>query len=273
MLFTLSAVLVSLLSVKAQNSNPSAGLGIAIDNSKSFCLIIPPNAGDNIADKEPDGIAACLGNPAGALPTKPMPDGLIQSAHYLKTDDYVQVTGKINPSAYKLNPNDDGGQWDDASWGILPKSGCVGYGAYLEYFSANQYCVRCCKDPKSESCNASYDTRGCQAGIPGDYGEGFSDNGSASPAPSVNPVPPTTSSIPNTPSYVPSNPGPGKQEAESSSASAQSTSTRSVSVTKSTGSASTPTPSESSGADTNAVSSSQHLIFGSFVGLLGAMIL
>jgi hypothetical protein len=99
-----------------------------------------------------------------------MPSGLISSAHVVRTEHYIQVTGSINPSAGKYNPSDDGTQFDDSlisQGGVLPASGCAGYGQYLEYFSARIFCVRCCNDPFSSYCDPTKDTQGCSGGIPG----------------------------------------------------------------------------------------------------------
>ena len=178
MLFTASAVLVSLLSANAQNSNPDAGFGLALDNSKSFCLIIPHDFGNDIAADDANGVAACWGNPKGALPTKELPNGLITSAHFVKTSAYSQVTGKYNPAAYGLNPNDQGTQWDNSlksQGGVMPQSGCAGFPQYLELFGSNIYCLRCCTEAFSSYCNPSHDTLGCEFSIAGNYGDGFSD--------------------------------------------------------------------------------------------------
>ena len=141
----------------------------------------------------------------GAKPTKQLPDGLIISAHHISNEFYSQVTGRYNPSAYGLSPQDYGNlficlvlftigtQWDDSlrsQGGVLPDSGCAGYQQYLEYFGNGEFCIRCCNFAFSYYCDPSQDTRGCRAGtmdwslikneigIPGDYNTpGFTNNG------------------------------------------------------------------------------------------------
>lgn len=128
------------------------------------------------------GVSACTSDvPAGAKPTKQLPDGLIISAHHISNEFYSQVTGRYNPSAYGLSPQDYGTQWDDSlrsQGGVLPDSGCAGYQQYLEYFGNGEFCIRCCNFAFSYYCDPSQDTRGCRAGIPGDYNTpGFTNNG------------------------------------------------------------------------------------------------
>ena len=42
------------------------------------------------------------------------PTGLIQSAHFVKEEGYVQVTGLLNRDAYSLSSRDSGGQYESA---------------------------------------------------------------------------------------------------------------------------------------------------------------
>lgn len=145
-----------------QNSNPSPGLAIALENSKSFCLIASPFGSQNIAGMEKAAKSTCFGNPSGAMPGMKMKDGLIQSAHVVKTPHYIQVTGQLNGVAGGYNPADEGTQFDDSlasQKGVLPESGCVGYPMYLEYFSGSQYCLRCCHHAFSSYCDPTHDTQ------------------------------------------------------------------------------------------------------------------
>lgn len=147
-----------------------------------------------IAFYEKSGVSACTASavPQGASPTKSLPTGFIQSAHFISNQFYSQVTGRYNPSAYGLSPADQGTQFDDllAEYkGVLPNSGCAGFQTYLEYLGSGVFCIRCCKYAFSYYCNPSYDTVGCYNGIPGDYDSpGFTNNG----------VPAVTGSAPST---------------------------------------------------------------------------
>jgi hypothetical protein len=199
--------LVSSILAQKQNS----GVTIAVENERSFCLMIPPRPGELFGPTEHEAIAACYGNPRGALGAISLPSGFIQSAHFLSTDSYVQVTGRMDGATYGMDPNDDGGMIDDASWGIRPTSTCFGYSSYVEYMGARPgvYCVRCCKSGHDHLCDATRDRIGCFQGIPGDYGPGFTStqtgsnpgvvgsppsptNQSRVPQPTVQPGPPST---------------------------------------------------------------------------------
>ena len=181
-------------------------LSIGIDDPYNFCLMIPPNPGQNVGATEHLAIAGCYGLPDKVTAFKPLPTGFIQSAHYVATPNYVQVTGQMDGSTYDMDPNDEGGQLDDAPGGIRPTSNCVGYAHYLQYLGPKPgvYCVRCCKN--YSDCDASRDTIGCFAGIPGDYGPGISSvtTGSSgavvgsNPSASASITPTKTSSVLNT---------------------------------------------------------------------------
>ncbi|KAG0191814.1 hypothetical protein DFQ28_010928, partial [Apophysomyces sp. BC1034] len=77
----------------------------------SFCLFLPPkNATDRtIADNEKLAVTYCT-NPSQAQ--EQFPDGFILSAHFNATQDYVQVTGGMDPTKAHLDPKDEGGQFD-----------------------------------------------------------------------------------------------------------------------------------------------------------------
>jgi hypothetical protein len=93
--------------VLAQNPNPSPGLGIALENSKNFCLIVSPR-GSDIAAAEREAKSACYGNPKGALPGFEIPDNFIVSAHVYETPHYTDVTGMVNGAAYGYKDGDQG---------------------------------------------------------------------------------------------------------------------------------------------------------------------
>lgn len=173
--------------VRAQNLNAIDGQGVGIESATSFCIIFPAQPGNGIntnyiAETEKSAVSGCTSQvPVGAKPAKSLPSGFIKSAHMISNEYYSQVTGTYDPSKYGLNPNDDGTQYDDSlasQGGVLPDSGCAGFQGYLEYFGGGTFCIRCCNYAFSYYCNPSLDTRGCRAGIPGDYDTpGFTNNG------------------------------------------------------------------------------------------------
>ncbi|CEP19447.1 hypothetical protein [Parasitella parasitica] len=146
-------------------------------NSKNFCVFLPPNDSTNriIADTEWNAQAFCIGNTPKATNAGKLDPDFIQSAHYLKTDQYVQVTGQINPAKANLIATDEGGQMDIKA----PKySSCAGWKFYVNLIepASNTYCMRCCNDDRT--CNRGISEKGCSHIIPGDYSGPYGVNGS-----------------------------------------------------------------------------------------------
>lgn len=160
----------------------SAGGMIAqVIDSQNFCVMLPPPGQMNapLSDNEWDSQAYCIGNTPKAVGANTLPDGFIQSAHYVATDDYVQVTGQIDPSKIGLNPLDEGGQCDI----MAPKgSTCAGWEYYVNLIepAGNTYCMRCCND--STNCNRGISQDGCARIVPGDYSGPMDGSGSALPS-------------------------------------------------------------------------------------------
>lgn len=114
-------------------------------DAKNFCVFLPPtdSADRNIADAEWEAQAFCTGKAPLATNAGKLASGFIQSAHYVATDQYVQVTGQIDPIKAKLNTTDEGGQMDIKA----PKgSSCAGWKYYVNLIepAGNTYCMRCC---------------------------------------------------------------------------------------------------------------------------------
>lgn len=114
-------------------------------DANNFCVFLPPNDSKDriIADTEWNAQAFCIGNTPKAKNAGKLDSDFIQSAHYLKTDKYVQVTGQINPAKAKLIASDEGGQMDvRAPMG----SSCAGWKYYVNLIepAGNTYCMRCC---------------------------------------------------------------------------------------------------------------------------------
>ncbi|KAJ2963722.1 hypothetical protein NQZ79_g1204 [Umbelopsis isabellina] len=147
----------------ARPSNTTHSLNDAnvvhIASSKDFCLFLPPvshtkKATDLGLDAK-EAISVCRSG------NKTFSSHLIKSAHYKKTNDYVQITGKLN-----LKGGYTGFQQFDDS---LPKnSQCKGYKSFVSLIDAEEgyYCLRCCNDNSCPTTQASW---GCQDVIPGKY--------------------------------------------------------------------------------------------------------
>jgi hypothetical protein len=155
------AVAVSGLPVAKRGS----GAAIKVQSDSKFCFYLPPHRGGNIADSENNAVPACT-DTSLASGSIQFPSGFIQSAHYVSTSGYVQVTGRIDRSKYGLKASDGGGQMDNLD---LPKGTCNGYKHFVNLVEpdANVYCIRCCKD--SDDCNLGKSQDGCESVVPGNY--------------------------------------------------------------------------------------------------------
>ncbi|KAF7726217.1 hypothetical protein EC973_009015 [Apophysomyces ossiformis] len=171
-----------LLCVIGQETTANGTAGettVYIDSqTQSFCLFLPPaNATDRlISDNEKLAVAYCTDPSEGQLQ---FPDGFIVSSHFNKTQDFVQVTGAIDPSKAQLNPNDQGGQFDTRA----PQgASCEGYQYFINLIEPAEYdyCIRCCHT--KEYCNAGASQDGCRKLIDGNYSPAGTLSTTATPA-------------------------------------------------------------------------------------------
>lgn len=105
LLMTAGALLLA--SQQAQAANQRA----QVVDATNFCTFLPPvdEADREISDTEWDAQAFCMGDTPEAESAGSIPDGFIQSAHFVATDDYVQITGQIDPIKANLDIKDWGG--------------------------------------------------------------------------------------------------------------------------------------------------------------------
>ncbi|KAI9313070.1 hypothetical protein BX666DRAFT_1837968, partial [Dichotomocladium elegans] len=141
---------------------------IQLKDANNFCTFLPPASSENrnIADTEYIAEAFCMGSTPEAHAAGSLPSGFILSAHYVATDDYVQVTGQIDPVKMNLNLTDEGGQYDIA----MPKGAvCAGWPHFVNLIEplGHTYCLRCCHS--KAFCNRGISEKGCAHIIPGDY--------------------------------------------------------------------------------------------------------
>ncbi|KAI7894615.1 uncharacterized protein EV154DRAFT_498324 [Mucor mucedo] len=161
--FLYTIVTVSLLS-----SVNAYGMVAQVVDANDFCVFLPPDDATDriISDSEWNANAFCMGSTPLATDAGTLPSGFIKSAHYVKTDLYVQVTGQMDYTKANLDGTDGGGQMDvKAPVG----SSCVGWDYYVNLIepTTNTYCMRCCND--TVSCNRGISEKGCAHIIPGDY--------------------------------------------------------------------------------------------------------
>ncbi|CAO3595822.1 unnamed protein product [Absidia cylindrospora] len=252
-----------------------AGQISQVVDANNFCVYLPPpdSVDRNIADTEWNAQAFCMGNTPKALKANKMPEGFIQSAHFITTDKYIQVTGQIDPTKANLNVTDDGGQMDVAA----PKGSiCDGWKFYVNMIEpiGKTYCMRCCND--KVTCNRGISQKGCAHVIPGDYSGpmtgGGDDSSSQQPSASVS-VSASSSSSSSQPSVSVSVSVSSPISSSSSSAAQSSSSSASAS-----GAASSPSTANASGdvsaqsVDTSAGSITQPTVAITLVAIVMAVL-
>ncbi|KAI9277567.1 hypothetical protein BY458DRAFT_453138 [Sporodiniella umbellata] len=159
---SLLALLVLLASVYAIPLS-KRGYSIQLQSDSQFCSFMPPHPGDDVGGTEENGIPMCTSSNLGG---KQFPSGFIKSSHYLKSSNYVQVTGTIDRSKYKLSSSDGGGQYDNKD---ISGVTCNGYKYFVNLIEpdVNIFCIRCCKN--QSDCKLGLSTYGCERIVPGNY--------------------------------------------------------------------------------------------------------
>lgn len=79
-----------------------------INDVDDFCLWAPPSKG-TIGDTEREEVAWCTKSGRG---TRVMPNETLKGVHFVKTKDYVQVTGVGDFTKINVAKGDDGGELD-----------------------------------------------------------------------------------------------------------------------------------------------------------------
>ncbi|KAF9978955.1 hypothetical protein BGZ73_007842 [Actinomortierella ambigua] len=156
---------IALLSNTAEaapvSMTPARGQTGAILSEDKFCFFLPPMAGGNIAKNEDRAVAFCTTEMASAPKASIFPPGFIKSAHFMENKEkgWVQITGRMDITKYKLSPSDGGGQYDiKAPRGAL----CAGYNHFVNLVEPSDsiYCIRCCKE--KIDCNTGRSEYGCK---------------------------------------------------------------------------------------------------------------
>ncbi|KAF8967573.1 hypothetical protein BGZ46_000138 [Entomortierella lignicola] len=144
------------------------GQTAALISETEYCIFLPPSQGGNIADNEDRAVAFCNVQIPDAPNAGILPDGLIQSIHFVENTDeeWVQITGRLNPSAYGLSSSDEGGQYDMRA---PVGASFTGYNAFVQITEPDSeiYCLRVCKN--KSNCPVNKSQYGCEAVIGGDY--------------------------------------------------------------------------------------------------------
>ncbi|KAJ1030358.1 hypothetical protein NDA16_001267 [Ustilago loliicola] len=155
-----------------------------INSLDDFCLWGPAEYG-TVGEKERSGVAYCTTDKHG---TRLIPDGTITGAHFVRTRDYVQVTGVGDFTSILIPEGDEGGEFDPHGADDLgnPIGGIVYTTAnpatngepyfvseWTNFMSYNQFCLRACWGQRAAAqCEHIYDVMGCRWNIPANYDAG-----------------------------------------------------------------------------------------------------
>jgi len=151
-----------------------------VNSASDFCLWAPPSPGA-IGETERIEVAWCTKSGRGA---RTIPNGSLGGVHFVKTSEYVQVTGVGDFTKMNIPRGDSGGELDNrgADGNGNPIGGLVygnSFGPGLQYhdwtsfISDTEFCIRACVGPRATSlCNHIYDVMGCYWNIPANYAKG-----------------------------------------------------------------------------------------------------
>ncbi|KWU41160.1 carbohydrate-binding module family 13 protein [Rhodotorula sp. JG-1b] len=153
-------------------------------SAKCQTLYAPPKKA-TIGDSESYEVSWCTKAGHGA---RLIPAGALKSAHFIKTDRYIQITGTGDFTKMKIVPGDQGGELDPhgADGNGNPVGAVVLTKAFKgeleqvhewhQFISATEFCIRICRNSDPDNwkwCNHIYDTEGCWWNDPGNYDLGF----------------------------------------------------------------------------------------------------
>jgi len=162
-------------------SSPSANCQTAwINSATDFCLWGPPYPG-SVGGTERVAVAYCTKKNRGA---RELPNGTLTGVHFVKTPEYVQITGTGDFRKIGLPAGDDGGEMDNKGadgkgnpiGGLLFGNSFVNamqYNEWTEFLSDDEFCIRACVGPRAKQlCNHIYDVMGCWWNMPANYQPG-----------------------------------------------------------------------------------------------------
>ncbi|KAF9269628.1 hypothetical protein L218DRAFT_953253 [Marasmius fiardii PR-910] len=160
-----------------------------INSVEDFCVFAPPQPGADsvIGNTERIEVAWCMKDGYG---TRLIPDGTIKGAHFVKTPDYVQITGIGDFTSMNVPAGDAGGELDPhgADGNGNPVGGLVFSSAFgplqqvhewTNFMSVSEFCFRACNPQGSNAagmCQHIYDVMGCQWNMPANYDAGTFEN-------------------------------------------------------------------------------------------------
>jgi hypothetical protein len=149
--------------------------------SIDFCLWGPPIPNSTIGDTEGESVAWCTKPGYG---TRVIPKGAISGVQFMKTPDYVQVTGYINQILVDIATSDSGGELDPHGadqrgnpLGALLFSNAwtgdfVQATEWHNFMGGGTFCLKACDPSKANApryCEHIFDRIGCQYNAPAAY--------------------------------------------------------------------------------------------------------
>ncbi|CAO1623713.1 unnamed protein product [Parajaminaea phylloscopi] len=171
------------------SSQSSMCQNVFINDVTDFCLWAPFQGQGTVGDQEERMVSYCLKSGYG---TRLIPSGAVKKAHFVKTPDFVQVTGFGDFTGMHIRRGDAGGELDPhgATGAGNPPGGLVysrnvpgkeGQWTQLKewssFMSATEFSLRACYPGRGNAkkyCPHIYDVMGAQWNHPGNYGNGFS---------------------------------------------------------------------------------------------------
>ncbi|KAG7440594.1 uncharacterized protein BT62DRAFT_956800 [Guyanagaster necrorhizus] len=157
---------------------------VYVNSVTDWCVFGPPEAGpaSTIGNTERIVISWCIKD---GYSTRLIPEGTITGAHFVKTPDFVQVTGVGDLTKLNVPEGDAGGELDPhgADGNGNPVGGLVFSSAFGElqqmhewtnFISSEMFCIRACVpgDMAPTWCQHIYDVLGCQWNMPANYSAG-----------------------------------------------------------------------------------------------------
>ncbi|KAG8918960.1 hypothetical protein FRC01_001558, partial [Tulasnella sp. 417] len=155
-----------------------------INSLDDFCIWGPPEPNSVVGNTEGEAVAWCTKPGHG---TRVIPQGAITGAQFMRTKDYIQITGHINQALINMTPDDGGGEMDPhgADQRGNPLGGLVftnawgaGYTQVIEwhnFMGDNLFCLKAC-DPAGPNaaryCEHIFDRIGCWYNAPAAYLDG-----------------------------------------------------------------------------------------------------
>ncbi|KAG8808188.1 hypothetical protein FRC17_004061 [Serendipita sp. 399] len=154
-----------------------------INSIDDFCLWGPPEPNSLIGDTEGEAVAWCTKPGHG---TRLIPDGALTSVQFMRTPDYIQVTGRINQAYINIAADDSGGEMDPhgADQRGNPLGGLLftnawggGYVQAVEwhnFMGGGLFCLKACDPSRPNAaryCEHIFDRIGCWYNAPAAYRE------------------------------------------------------------------------------------------------------